>query len=62
MMTYLGGGSYQVLNDKQVLLKASKHYEKNGAFWVNKLIDYNGTLLEVISSDDKRFDCVSLKT
>lgn len=61
-ITYLGGGSYRVLNDKQVLLKSSKHYDNNGAFWVDKLVDYNGNLLEVIASDNKRFDCVPLKT
>lgn len=56
-ITILGGGSYQVVDKERIKLSGSKRYDENGAFWIDKLVDYEGGLIRIISSGN----CVPLE-
>lgn len=60
-ITQLGGGEYTLIDSGKIKLSGSKFYDDSGAFWVNKIVDYDGNLIEVLSSDSKYWGCISLK-
>lgn len=58
---HLGGGKYTLIDSEQIKLSGAKLYDDSGAFWINKIVDYDGNLIEVLSSDNKNWKCIPLK-
>jgi hypothetical protein len=54
-ITLLGGGSFEIINDKYIRLNHSKSYDENGAYWIDKLVNYQGDLIKVISGQKSEF-------
>ena len=60
-ITPLGGGSYEVIDDKYIRLNHSKSYDENGAYWVDKLVNFQGELVKIISGPKTEYwDCKPL--
>lgn len=61
-ITYLGGGNYEIINDKHIRLHHSKSYDENGAYWIDQLVNYQGDLIKVISGPEREYwKCKPLK-
>ena len=61
-ITHLGGGSYEIINDKHIRLNHSKSYDENGAYWIDQLVNYQGDLIKVISGPEREYwKCKPLK-
>jgi hypothetical protein len=61
-ITLLGGGSFEIINDKHIRLNHSKRYDENGAYWIDQLVNYQGDLIKVISGPKREYwKCKPLK-
>ena len=59
---HLGGGKYILIDNEQIKLSGAKLYDDSGAFWISKIVDDDGNLIEVLSSRNKHWNCIPLKT
>lgn len=48
----LGGGSYEILDDKHIRLNHAKRYDELGAYWIDTIVNYQGDLIKVISKPE----------
>lgn len=48
----LGGGSYEILDDKRIRLNHAKRYDELGAYWIDTIVNYQGDLIKVISKPE----------
>jgi hypothetical protein len=62
MVTQLGGGEYTLVDNEQIKLSGAKLYDDLGAFWISKVIDYQGNLIKVLSGGSKHWKCIPLKS
>ncbi len=63
----IGGGSAECIasgkNKGLILLHDSKGYfPRGGAFWVDKVVDKNGDLIEVLSKPKNEWGCIALNS
>lgn len=58
----LGGGEYTLIDNEQIKLSGAKLYDDLGAFWISKVVDYQGNLIKVLPGGSKHWKCIPLKS